>query len=66
MNLDLMQLIDKQFSEMPFYGVRQMTWHLRHEGHVVNQKPDTSGPAKGHKSYPCLLTGLRVERPNQV
>ena len=30
------------------------------------QKPDTSGPAKGHKTYPILLGGLRVERPNQV
>ena len=25
MNLDLMLLIDKQFLETPFYGVRQMT-----------------------------------------
>ena len=38
MNLDLMLLIDKQFLEAPFYGVRQMTWHLRNEGHGVNQK----------------------------
>jgi len=30
-NLDLMRLIDKQFLETPFYGVRQMTWHLRNE-----------------------------------
>ena len=29
MNLDLMRVIDKQFLETPFYGVRQMTWHLR-------------------------------------
>jgi len=29
MNLDLMRLMDKQFLETPFYGVRQMTWHLR-------------------------------------
>jgi putative transposase len=53
-----------------------MTWHLRHQGHAVNQKrirrlmrlmrlmpiyqkPDTSRPAKGHKTYPYLLTGLR-------
>ena len=28
MNLDLMRLIDKPFLETPFYGVRQMTWHL--------------------------------------
>ncbi len=38
MNLDLMQKIDKQFLETPFYGVRQMTWHLRNEGHLVNEK----------------------------
>ena len=83
MNLDLMVVIDKQFLETPFYGVQQMTWHLRNEGYIVNykrirrlmrlmrlmpiyQKPDTSRPAKGHKTYPYLLGGLRVERPNQV
>lgn len=38
MNLDLMRLIDKQFLETPFYGVRQMTWHLRNEDHLVNEK----------------------------
>ena len=83
MNLDLMRVIDKQFLETPFYGVRQMTWHLRNEDHVVNekrirrlmrlmglmpiyQKPNTSKAAKGHKIYPYLLRGLRVDRPNQV
>ncbi|GLQ38809.1 transposase [Rhizobium albus] len=83
MNLALMELIDKQFLETPFYGVQQMTWHLRNESHAVNvkrvrrlmrlmrlmpifQKPDTSRSAKGHKTYPYLLGGLRVDRPNQV
>lgn len=83
MNLDLMRLIDKQFLETPFFGVRQMTWHLRNEDHLVNekrirrlmrlmglmpiyQKPNTSKAAKGHKIYPYLLRGLRVDRPNQV
>ena len=33
-----MLLIDKQFLETPFYGVRQMTWHLQNEGYVVNEK----------------------------
>ena len=82
-NLGLMRLIDEQFLETPFFGVRQMTWHLRNDGHLVNekrirrlmrlmglmpiyQKPNTSRPAKGHKIYPYLLKGLRVERPNQV
>ena len=32
----------------------------------IYQKPDTSRPAKGRKTYPYLLGGLRVERPNQV
>ncbi|MFT4782792.1 MAG: putative transposase, partial [Paracoccaceae bacterium] len=60
-----------------------MPWHLRSEGHLVNekrirrlirlmglmpiyQKPNTSKAAKGHKIYPYLLRGLRVDRPNQV
>lgn len=38
MNLALMQLIDRQFLETPFYGVRQMTWHLQNEGQAVNVK----------------------------
>ncbi len=37
-NLDLMRRIDRQFLETPFFGVRQMTWHLRNEGHLVNEK----------------------------
>ncbi|EPX77748.1 Mobile element protein [Litoreibacter arenae DSM 19593] len=83
MNLDLMRVIDKQFPETPFHGVHQMTWHLRNEDHLVNekrirrfmrlmglmpiyQKPTTSKAAKGHKTYPSLLRGLHVDRPNQV
>ncbi len=83
MNLALMLLIDRQFLETPFYGVRQMTWHLRNEGHAVNQKrirrlmrlmglmpiyqkPNTSRPAKGHKTYPYLLGGLRVAALNPL
>ncbi len=38
LNLVLMRPIDKQFLETPFYGVRQMTWHLRTERHLVNEK----------------------------
>ena len=32
----------------------------------IYQKPNTSKAAKGHRIYPYLLGGLRVERPNQV
>ena len=63
LNLDLRLKVGKQFLDTPFYGVRQMTWHLQNEGHAVNekrvrrlmpiyQKPDTSRPAKGYKTYP--------------
>lgn len=38
LNLALMRKIDEQFLETPFFGVRQMTWHLRNEGHPVNKK----------------------------
>jgi len=38
MNLALMRQIDEQFLETPFFGVRQMTWYLRNEGHLVNEK----------------------------
>lgn len=33
-----MRVIDQQFLDTPFYGVRQMTWHLQNEGYGVNQK----------------------------
>jgi len=32
----------------------------------ICQKPNTSKPAKGHKTCPYLLAGLRIDRPNQV
>jgi putative transposase len=32
----------------------------------IYQKPNTSKSAKGHKLYPYLLRGLRVDRPNQL
>lgn len=35
--LDLMRQIDEPFLETPLFGVRQMTWHLRNDGHLVNE-----------------------------
>ena len=32
----------------------------------IYQKPNTSLAAKGHNTYPYLLWGLRIDRPNQV
>ncbi len=33
---------------------------------AVYRRPDTSKPAPGHKIYPYLLRGLKIEKPNQV
>ena len=79
MNLALMLQIDKQLLETPFCGVWQMTWHLQNEGHAVNQKrirrlmrlmpvyqkPNTSKPAKGHKTYPICGAGCGSSRPTR-
>lgn len=37
-NLDLMQKIDKQYLDTPYYGSRLMTHHLKREGYGVNRK----------------------------
>jgi putative transposase len=33
---------------------------------AVYRRPNTSKPAQGHKIYPYLLRGMKIERPNQV
>ena len=39
-NLGLMRRIDERPADLetPFFGVRQMTWHLRNDGQLVNEK----------------------------
>ena len=37
-NLKLMELMDKQFLETPYYGARQMARYLRRQGYRVNRK----------------------------
>jgi len=37
-NMELMRLIDAQYTKMPFYGYRRMTAYLRRQGHAVNPK----------------------------
>jgi putative transposase len=33
---------------------------------AIYRKPSTSKPAPGHKIYPYLLRGMKIDRPNQV
>ena len=38
LNLGLMKLIDQQYTETPFYGIRRMTAWLQKQGYQVNHK----------------------------
>jgi putative transposase len=37
-DLILMNLIDEQYTKLPFYGSRRMVFSLRHMGYAVNRK----------------------------
>lgn len=37
-NLDIMQMIDEEYTRHPFYGSRKMRDYLRRQGHLVNRK----------------------------
>jgi len=37
-NLELMRLLDEQYTRCPFYGVRRMTAWLQQQGHAANEK----------------------------
>jgi len=82
-NLELMRLIDEQYTRRPFFGIRRMTDHLRRQGHEVNHKrvqrlmrlmgleaiypkPKMSQAHLEHRTYPYLLRGLVIDRPDQV
>ena len=76
-----MRLIDEQYTKTPFYGVPRLTVWLGSQGHIVNRKrvarlmrqvgvaaiyPKPAGMDKPSKTYPYLLKGLSIIRPNQV
>ena len=68
MNLDLMLVIDKQFLETPFHGVRQMTSHLQNEGHAVNEKRirrlmRLMRVRREHSPPDCVLNLLTADLP---
>ena len=78
-----MRLLDKQYTDCPFYGSRRLTACLVRQGEEVNRKrvqrllrvmgleaiypkPRLSLAGRGHRIYPYLLRGVRIERPDQV
>ncbi len=69
------------FSEMEIYTAESSShlfppvFHIKTQQRYVGggmellpiyQKPNMSRPAKRHETYPYLLRGLRVTRPNQI
>jgi len=62
-----MDLIDEQYTRMPFDGVVKMTEWLIRQGFAVNPKRirRLSLPAAGQKTYPYLLRDVAIERPDQ-
>jgi putative transposase len=82
-NLELMRLIDQEYTRHPFKGSRRIAvWLSQETGEEVNRKrvqrlmqlmgleaiyprPRLSTPS-GHKVYPYLLRGVKIERPDQV
>jgi putative transposase len=83
LDLELLKLIDEEYTRHPFYGSRRMVVILRRLGHEVGRKriqrlmrtlglagmapgPGTSKPHPEHRTYPYLLRGVRITRPNQV
>jgi putative transposase len=79
-DLELLALIDAEYTRHPFYGSRRRTAYLRGLGHRINRKrvqrlmrtlglapgPNTSRPHPRHPVYPYLLRGVEIDRPNQV
>jgi putative transposase len=48
-------------------GRQRVATMMRRMGiEALYRRPNTSKPAPGHKIYPYLLRGLKIERPNQV
>jgi putative transposase len=48
-------------------GRRRVAAMMKRMGiEAIYRRPNTSKPTPGHKIYPYLLRGLKVERPNQV
>ncbi|MBS1939347.1 MAG: IS3 family transposase [Bacteroidetes bacterium] len=83
LNLELMRVMDQEFTLHSFHGVMGMRDFLRLDGYWVNEKrvrrlmrimgleavapkPDLSRPGKGHKRWPYLLRGLKIEGPDHV
>jgi putative transposase len=81
-NLELMRLIDEQYTACPFYGSRRIGAWLKTQGHRVNRKrvqrllrlmgleaiypKPKLSAGAGHTVYPYLLRDVAIARVDQV
>jgi putative transposase len=60
-NLQLMRLLDQQYTATPFYGIRRMTAWLRHQGYAVN--PKRVGRLLRHMGLEAIYPKPRLSQP---
>ena len=60
----LRDLLNRERFEIGHRRVATLMKRMRIE--ALDQKPNTSKSAPGHKIYPCLLRGVTVDRPDQA
>jgi putative transposase len=77
-NLRLLRRLDELYLQRPFFGSRRMAVTLEVNRKRIQRlmrilgieahypKRNLSRPAPGHETYPYLLRGISIERPNQV
>jgi putative transposase len=81
-DLRLMRRLDELHLDYPFAGARMLrslaargckhqppACHAADEADVIEaiyRRPSTSKPARGHKTHPYLLRGVKIERPDHV
>jgi putative transposase len=56
-NVQLMHLIDAEYTRHPFFGYRKMTHWLHKAGYAVNKKRDSAPDADDGVSRDCPPTG---------
>ncbi len=61
-DIELMNLIDEQYTETPFYGSRKMTRHLRNLGYNINRK--RVRPLMKKLGLEAIYCKPRLSKPN--
>ncbi len=52
-NLQLMRLLDEQYMDTPYYGIRRMQWFLGQKGYQINHGPEIKSHFRSRESPDC-------------